>query len=74
MAMFINTLYFFSPNCCMLSFVAICSTVSPEKKIFNVFFSIFGHSGYLVRVIWIIYKHVGTPFIQMFPIQFVFDW
>ena len=44
------------------------------KKIFEGFFTIYGHGGYLGHVTWYIYNHIGSPFIQMLPIKFDFDW
>ena len=46
----------------------------PEKKIFEGFFTIYGHGGHLGHVTWIIYIHIGYPFLLMFYIKFGFDW
>ena len=34
----------------------------------------FGHGGYLGHVTWIIYIHIGYPFLLMHYIKFGFDW
>ena len=46
----------------------------PEKKIFEGFFTIYGHGGHLGHVTWIIYIHIGYPFLLMLHIKFGFDW
>ena len=40
-----------SPSCCIPSFVRIGPSV-PEKKIFKIFFTIYGHGGHLGHVTW----------------------
>ena len=37
-------------------------------------FTIYGHSCHLGHVTWIIYIHIGSPFLKMFNIKFGFDW
>ena len=56
----------------MPSFTEIDPPV-PEKKIFEVFFTIYGHSGHLGHMTWIIYIHIGNPFPLMLHIKFGFD-
>ena len=46
----------------------------PEKKIFERFFTIYGHGGHLGRVFWIIYTYIGSHFLQMLHAKFGFDW
>ena len=48
----------------MPSFIEIGPPV-PEKKIFE---------GFLHGVTWIIYIHIGYPFLLMLYIKFGFDW
>ena len=57
----------------MPSFVEICQPVL-EKKIFEEFFTIYGHGGHLGHVTWIFYIHIGSPFLLMLHIKFGFDW
>ena len=58
----------------MPSFIEIGPPVS-EKKIFEgVFFTIYGYGGHLGHVTWIVYIHVGYPFLLMLHIKFGFDW
>ena len=45
-----------------------------EKKIFEGFFTIYRHGGHLGHVTWIIYIHIGYPFLLMLHIKFGFDW
>ena len=45
-----------------------------EKKIFEGFFTIYGHRGHLGHVTWIIYIHIDYPFLLMLHIKFGFDW
>ena len=45
-----------------------------EKKIFEGFFTIYGHCGHLGHVTWIIYIHIDYPFLLMLHIKFGFDW
>ena len=45
-----------------------------EKKIFEGFFTIYGHHGHLGHVTWIIYIHIDYPFLLMLHIKFGFDW
>ena len=56
----------------MPSFVEIGPPV-PEKKIFEGFFTIYGHGGHLGPVSWIIYIYIGSNFLQMLHIKFGFD-
>ena len=51
----------------MPSFVAISSAV-PEK-IFEGFFTVYGHGGYLGQVTWFINKYIGSSVTQMLPIN-----
>ena len=39
-------------------------------------FFMYGHGGHLGHVPWFINtcNHIGSPFIQMLPIKFEFDW
>ena len=52
----------------MPSFIEIGPPV-PEKKIFEG-----GHGGHVGHVTWIIYIHIGYPFLLMLYIKFGFDW
>ena len=45
----------------------------PEKKIFEGFFTIYGHGSHLGNVTWIIYIHIGSHFLLMLHIRFGFD-
>ena len=56
----------------MLSFIEI-GPPAPEKKIFEGFEG-YGHGGHLGHVTWIIYIHIGYPFLLMLHIKFSFDW
>ena len=53
-------------------FFEICPPV-PEEKIFEGFFTIYGHGGQLGQVTWIIYEYIGYHFLLMFHIKFGFD-
>ena len=44
-----------------------------EKKIFEGFLP-YMHGGHLGHVTWIIYIHIGYPFLLMLHIKFGFDW
>ena len=57
----------------MPSFVEIGPVVL-EKKIFEGFFTIYGHGGHLGHVTWIFYIHISYPFLLMLHIKFGFDW
>ena len=57
----------------MPSFIEIGPPVL-EKKIFEGFFTIYGHGGHLGHVTWIIYILIGYPFLLMLHIKFGFDW
>ena len=58
----------------MPSFVEIGPPVL-EKKVFDGFFTIYGHGGHLGHVAWIIYiLYIGSPFLKMLHIKFGFDW
>ena len=56
----------------MPSYIEIGPPV-PEKKIFEGFLP-YGHGGHLGHVTWIIYIHIGYPFLLMLYIKFGFDW
>ena len=43
----------------------------PEKKIFEFFFTEYGHDGHLGHVTWIINVHISSPLLN---IKFGFDW
>ena len=57
----------------MSIFVAIGLVAVSEKKIFEGF-TTYGHGGHLCHMTRFIYKYIGSPFIQMIPIKFDFDW
>ena len=57
----------------MPSFIEIGPTV-PEKKIFEGFLPYMGMAGHLGHLTWIIYIHIGYPFLLMLYIKFGFDW
>ena len=57
----------------MSSFFEIRPPV-PENKIFEGFFTIYGHGGHLGHVTWIIYIHIESPILLMLNIKFIFDW
>ena len=59
----------------MPSFVETGQQV-PEKKIFEEFLPYKGMAAILVmgHVTWIIYIHIGSPFLKMLHITFCFDW
>ena len=57
----------------MPSFIEIGPTAT-EKKIFEGFLPYMGHGGHLGHVTWIIYIHIGYPFLLMLCIKFGFDW
>ena len=57
----------------MSSFVEIDPPVL-KKKIFEGFFTIYGHGGHLGHVTWISYIHIGSPFLLMVHIKSGFDW
>ena len=57
----------------MPSFIEIGPPV-PEKKIFEGFLPYMGMAAILVNVTWIIYIHIGYPFLLMLYIKFGFDW
>ena len=57
----------------MPSFIEIVPSV-PEKKIFEGFFTIYGHGGHLGHVTWNIYINIGSPILKMLHIKFGFDW
>ena len=56
-----NTLYS-SPQCFMPSFVEI-GPVVPEKNNFEGFLPYMGMAARLGHVTWMIYKHIGSPFL-----------
>ena len=37
-------------------------------------FTIYGHIGQLGQMTYIIYKHIGHPFLKMLSIKLDFDW
>ena len=57
----------------MPRFIEICPSV-PEKKIFEGFFTIYGHGSHLGHVTSIIYRYIGYSFLLMLHIKFGFDW
>ena len=57
----------------MPSFVEIGPPVL-EEKIFEGFFTIYGHGGHLGHVTCISYIHIGSPFLLKLHIKFGFDW
>ena len=57
----------------MPSLVEICPPV-PEKIFEGFYHNLYGHGGHLGHVTWIIYIHIGYPFLSMLHIKFGFDW
>ena len=62
-----------SPRCYITSFVEIGPLV-PEKKIFFMVLTIYGHGGHLGHVTWTIYINCQSPFLRMLHMKFGFDW
>ena len=46
----------------------------PEKKIFIMFFTIYGCGGHLGHVTWTIYISFHSSFLRMLYMKFSFDW
>ena len=57
----------------MQNFVEIGAPVW-EKKIFEEFFTIYGHGGHLGQVTRTIYVYTGSPFLRILHIWLGFDW
>ena len=63
-----------SLQCCMPSSVETGPPVR-EKKIFEgLIYHIYGHEGHFGHVTWIIYVHIGPPFLKILHIKIGFDW
>ena len=62
-----------SPKCYIPSFIVIGPPV-PEKKIFLMVFTVYGHGGHLGHVTWTIYINFRSPLLRMLYMKFGFDW
>ena len=65
--------------CSTLVLIAACQVLLQYvqqflQRRFLMVFTIYGHGGHLGHVTWFIYIQIGSPFIQMLPIKFYFDW
>ena len=57
----------------MPSFIEIGDFTGSREEDFLRVFTIYGHGGHLGHVTWIIYIHIGHPFLLMLHIKFGFD-